>query len=77
MRNRNPGKPQRYIEKNERKTQERIEQHLGICALLRTWETQPAEVVHANHDYIIRLRARERNIRNYLLHRADARVDLG
>lgn len=73
---RNPGKPQRYIESNERKTQERIEQHLGIMALLRTWDLQPAEVQSRNHDYIIKLRARERNIRNYLLHRADARVNL-
>ena len=77
MKQRNNNKTHRLIEANERKTQQRIEQHLGICALLRTWETQPAEVVHANHDYIIKLRKRERDVRNYLMHRSDARVDLG
>jgi hypothetical protein len=71
---RNPCKPKLPTEANERRTQERIEQYQGKVALLNTWEAQPESVQADNHDYIIELRATIRNVKNYLLHRADAKI---
>lgn len=74
MKNRNPGNPKRSTEANERKTQERIAQYHGVSDLLRTWEQQPESVQADNHEYIIYLRAKVRMVRNYLLHRSDAKI---
>ncbi len=76
MKNRNPGNPKRPTEANARRTQERIEQYQGKIALLNTWEAQPDSVQADNHDYIIELRATVRNVKNYLLHRSDAKVNV-
>ena len=74
--NRNPNKPHRFIEGNKLRTQQRIEQYHGIKALLETWELQPTEMQVKNHDYIIKLRVKERAIKNYILHRADPEADI-
>ena len=73
---RNPGNPQRFIEANERKTQKQIETYYGKEALRATWEMQSIEVQQENHGYIIGLHKRIRNVRNYLLHRANANADV-
>lgn len=73
---RNPREPHRSTEANSERTLKRIEQFQGKVALLKTWEAQPEDVQIENHDFIIGLRNRVRNIRNYLLHRADAKANL-
>ncbi len=76
MPNRNPNKPHRFIEGNERKTQERIEQYHGKIALLATWDSQPDEVQIRHHDYLLGLRKTVRQIKMYVLHRAGADAEL-
>jgi len=74
---RNPQKSsQRRTEAQARKTAERIDEYLGVRELLRTWELQPDDVQCREHDYILRLRKRERTVRNYLSHRAGPDSDL-
>jgi len=70
MKRRNPSDPQRQTAANARKTEERVEQYRGLQALLDTWETTDDETHIANHEYIIKLRARVRQVKNLLLHRA-------
>jgi hypothetical protein len=77
MAKRNPGTPHRYVEGNAERTQERIEQYHALNALLQTWESTPEKVQVRNHDYIIKLRARVRNVRAYIEHRACPASDLG
>lgn len=69
---RNPTAPQRdRTEKNERRTQERIEQYHGKLALHETWEKcASAELQSREHEYILSLRRQIRNVKNYILHRA-------
>lgn len=74
MKLRNPGNPQRRTEANARRTQKVIETYQGKSDLLRTWELLAD--TPENHDTIISLRAKVRNLRNYLLHRADATVNI-
>jgi hypothetical protein len=74
---RNPGTPHRYVEGNAERTQERIAQYHGLEDLLRTWEARPGKVQSRNHDYIQKLRARIRNVKNYIQHRACPASDLG
>jgi len=76
MPNRNPNKPHRFIEGNERRTIERIEQYHGKVALLATWDEQPNEVQLRNHDYLLALRKTVRQVKMYVLHRADPNADL-
>lgn len=76
MPRRNPQDPKRFLEINQRKTQQRIEGYYLLEALLRTWELQPDEVQSDNHAYIIRLRAKLRNNKNYLLNRSDKQSDI-
>lgn len=76
MPNRNPNKPHRFIEANERKTVAKIEQYHGLMALLATWDKAPAQMQFRNHDYILRLRARARVVKNCVLHRADPNANL-
>ena len=52
-------------------TADRIQQYEGKLALLQTWESLPAETKLQEHDYIIALKSRLRQVRNYLLHRKD------
>ncbi len=56
---------------HEMATAERIQQYEGKLALLQTWECLPAETQLQEHDYIIALKSRLRQVRNYLLHRKD------
>ena len=76
MRQRNPGSPQRRTLANERKTAERIEQYHGKLALLATWEQAPDTIQIREHDYLIQLRRNVRQVKNYILHRADPNADL-
>jgi hypothetical protein len=69
-------KSHRQTEANERRTQERVEQYYGLEALIRTWDLQPDEVQIKNHDYILKLRAKLRNVKNYVLHRSDAKAEI-
>jgi hypothetical protein len=50
-------------------TADRIQQYEGKLALLKTWESLPAEI--QENDYIIALKSRLRQVRNYLLRRKD------
>jgi hypothetical protein len=45
-------------------------------ALLATWEQQPAQVQAQENDYILELRKKTRQIRNYITNRSDAASDL-
>ncbi len=74
MKTRNPGDPHRRTLANEKRTQNCIETYHGKVALLQSWEAQPDSVQADNHAYIIELRATVRNVKNYLLHRADASI---
>jgi len=76
MRQRNPGSPQRHTPANERKTAKRIEQYHGKLALLATWEQAPDAIQSREHDYLIQLRRNVRQVKNYILHRADPNADL-
>jgi hypothetical protein len=77
---RNPrSNSQCLTEANEKRTDDRIDEYLTIKALLATWDDDrytPVEVQARNHAYVLRLRARERNVRNYLAHRAGPGSDL-
>lgn len=74
---RNPdNNPHREIEANDQRTFKVVETYQGKCAVLATWEKEPDEVQANNHDYIIRLRATVRKFKNYLVHRADARIKI-
>jgi len=74
---RNPPKSsQRRTEAQARRTAERIDEYLGVRELLRTWELQPMAVQCREHDYILRLRARERMVKNLLAHRSGPDADI-
>ena len=73
---RNPQATQRRTEANEKRTIERMEEYRGLCALLKTWEDMPDEMQIAEHDYLLGLRKWFRNVRKYILHRADVRAEL-
>ena len=74
---RNPLAPHRdRTEANERRTQERIAEYHGVDALLRTWEQASTQMQARNHDYILKLRARQRMVKNLILHRAGPDADL-
>ena len=66
----------RQTEANERKTQERVDQYYGLEALLRTWELESDDVQIKNHDYLLELRRKLRNVKNYIMHRADANAEI-
>ena len=52
-------------------TADRIQQYEGKLALLKTWESLPAEIQLQENDYIIALKSRLRQLRNNLLHCKD------
>lgn len=62
--------------KKELTTEKRVEQYHALHALLSTWEKQPNDVQIKNHDYLLGLRARVRNVRNYVIHRKDANATI-
>ena len=76
MKRRNPSHPHRQTKAQAKLTAVRVEQFYGLVALLNTWEQQPDEVQIRNHAYIIGLRARVRQVRMYVLHRADPDADI-
>jgi hypothetical protein len=57
-------------------TELRIEQYQLLMALLATWEQQPADVQAQQNDYILELRKKTRQVRNYITNRSDAASDL-
>jgi hypothetical protein len=78
MKKRNPGTPHRYVEGNAEKTQEQINTYLGKKALHETWEKFASDNHQArNHNYLTKLRARIRNVKAYIEHRAGPDSDLG
>ena len=66
----------RTTEANKERTRERVEEYLTVQALRMTWEEQSDDVQVREHDRILRLRKRERNLKNYLSHRADAGAEV-
>lgn len=58
--------------RQELSTEKRQEQLDGKKDLLKTWEEQLADKQARNHGYLLKLRARIRNINNYIIHRKDA-----
>ena len=76
MKRRNPMPPQRLTLANARKTEKRIEQYYGKAALLQTWEQQPDKVQIKEHDYLAQLRANVRQVKMYVLHRADPKAQV-
>ena len=52
-------------------TADLIQQYEGKLALLQTWQSLRSETQLRENDYIITLKSRLRNVRNYLLHRKD------
>ena len=77
---RNPlSKSHRSTEANAKRTAERIDEYLTIKALRETWDDErctPMALQCKEHAYVLKLRARERNVRNYLSHRATPESDL-
>ena len=66
----------RSTEVNKERTVKRVEEYYGLDALIRTWELADDELQMENHDYLLELRRRFRNVRNYISHRADAGAEL-
>jgi len=52
-------------------TADLLQEYEGKLALLQTWESLRAETQLQENDYIIALKSRLRQVRNYLLHRKD------
>jgi len=77
---RNPPKSsQRRTEAQAKKTAERIEEYLTISALRQTWDDErytPMALQCKEHAYILKLRKRERTIRNLLAHRSSPDADI-
>ena len=68
--------PHRTTEANKERTARRVEEYYGLDALIRTWEATSDEVQIQNHDYLLELRRRLRNVKNYIAHRADAGAEV-
>jgi len=66
----------RLTEANKERTVKRVEEYYGLDALVKTWDEAPDELQIENHDYILELRRRFRNVRNYIAHRADATAEI-
>ena len=75
MKQLNP-KSHRITEANKERTEKRVETYYGKNDLLRTWELAEANVQIRNHDYLLGLKKRVRENKNYLLHRATQDSDL-
>ena len=69
-------KSHRVTEANKAKTARRVEEYYGLDALIRTWEAMPDAIQIREHDYILELRRRLRNVKNYIAHRADAGAEV-
>jgi len=52
-------------------TEARIEQLQGKEAILHTWEAMPKDIQINERSYLRGLKERVRQVRNYILHRAD------
>jgi len=65
-------KSHRTTEANKERTARRVEEYYGLDALIRTWEAASDEVQIREHDYILELRRRLRNVKNYIQHRGTA-----
>jgi len=74
---RNPlSKSHRSTEANALRTQKLIEEYRGVRDLRMTWDAAPMAMQCRNHGSILKLRARERRLKNYLDHRAGPDADL-
>lgn len=75
MKKRSPGPPHRHIEGNAERTQQQIDTYLGKKALHDTWEKCSDNHKIRNHSYLLKLRARIRNVKAYIDHRAGVDAD--
>ena len=76
MKQKNP-KSHRQTEANDKKTLERIETYLGKSALQETWDRYASQELQIEeHDYILGLRKRVRENRNYVAHRNDPKAEI-
>jgi hypothetical protein len=66
----------RSTEAHARLTEKRIQQYYGMEALLRTWELESQDVQIREHDYLLELRRKLRNVKNYIAHRASADAEI-
>lgn len=73
---RNNPKSHRATEANQKRTQKVIETYLGKKDLLATWEKQSDDVQIKEHDNLLELRRKIRNLSNYIAHRATPDSDL-
>jgi hypothetical protein len=73
---RNPVKSHRSTEANAKRTAKLIDEYLGVKDLRLTWDAAPMATQCRNHSFILKLRARERKLKNYLDHRAGPDSDL-
>jgi len=73
---RNPVKSHRSTEANAKRTEKVKEAYYKKCILLSCWEDMPMATQCREHDYILTLRARIRNLKNYLSHRNSPDSDL-
>jgi len=64
------------MSKKDLSTEQRIEQLQGKEALLKTWEQLPATKLIDNREYVRELRSRTRQVRNYILNRADRQAEI-
>ena len=69
-------KSHRTTEANKERTLKRVEEYYGLDALIRTWEAMPDAIQIREHDYILELRRRHRNVRNYIQHRGTHDAEL-
>jgi hypothetical protein len=73
----NNNKPHRSTEANQVRTQDRINTYLGKNAIRLTWETCASErLQEREHNYLLGLRKRVRENKNFLMNRADAQADV-
>ena len=67
-----------FIEMSKRpkqlSTEERIDAYELAAALLKTWEKQPEDVQIREHDSILKLRAKVRQFKMLIAHRADPKA---
>jgi hypothetical protein len=73
---RNNPKSHRSTEANAKRTAELVNEYLGVRDLRMTWDEAPMAMQCRNHGSILKLRARERKLKNYLDHRATPDSDL-
>lgn len=65
-----------FTERNQLRTEKRIEVYQGKKALQDTWDEAPHDLQEQHHDYLLELRRRVRQERNYVLNRGDPTANI-